>query len=175
MFGPHLCWRAFFIYPFWGHGEGACPSFIWVKGTPLNELPDHWGSFGLLVKWYLGDAQKLLWHPTAGTPSGFCPGLDPRTLRFPGPVQLLCVSSTNTPHYPASGLDPAHAVSKRKNKKRASQHLVETRLSVRLPLNCDKSNPKPTLHSSFLAWQDFFLDTQRPASAGISIQPHVRP
>lgn len=82
------------------------------KGYALNELPDHWGSFGLL-----GDAQKVPWLPTTGTPSVFCPGLDPRTLCFPGPVQLLCVSSTDAAHYPASGLDPAHAVNKKKTKK----------------------------------------------------------
>lgn len=82
------------------------------KGYALNELPDYWGSFSLH-----GDAQKVPWLPATGAPSMFCPELDARTLHFPGPVQLLCVSSTNAAHYPASGLDPTHAVNKKKKKK----------------------------------------------------------
>lgn len=65
---------------------------------------------GILVSLVNGTLVVLEAIPPAGTPSTFGPGLDPRTLRFPGPVQLLCVSSS----YPASGLDPAHAVSKKK-------------------------------------------------------------
>lgn len=60
-------------------------------------------------------------------------------------------------------------------KKQKKTSLTTSSGNSPISLNSDKCNPKPTPRSSFSAWQDLSLDTQRLASTGISVQPHVRP